>query len=85
MSDKTQSRTRLEAQLAALARRTDELVRVIENLRGENAILRAHQTAWMRERADLMAKQAKLIDKQQLARDRVESLIARIHEMEHPT
>jgi cell division protein ZapB len=61
--------------LDTLERQTEELVRLCQRLREENASLRARQET-------LVAERAELIEKTELARSRVESMISRLKSME---
>ena len=58
-----------------LERQVDELIRACRLLREENASLRARQEILVGERAEL-------IEKTELARSRVESMISRLKSME---
>lgn len=64
-----------EQGLDALEARVDELIRTVERLSQENRSLYARQKSLMAERADL-------IDKTDMARTRVESMINRLKSME---
>jgi cell division protein ZapB len=64
-----------ELSLRALEARLDELIRTCEELNDENRALRDQQ-------AHLMAERAALIEKSELARSRVEAMIARLKAME---
>ncbi len=64
-----------EMDLKNLERRVDELIRSVHSLKEENHSLRQSQTS-------LMAERAKLIEKTELARTRVEAMIARLRTME---
>ena len=61
--------------LSALEKRVDELVQSLSQLSQENAALRDQQ-------GNLIAERAALIEKSELARSRVESMIARLKAME---
>lgn len=61
--------------LKALETRVDELIRACDELRDENRALRGQQ-------GNLVAERANLIEKSELARSRVESMIARLKAME---
>ena len=61
--------------LKALEAQVDELIAVCEELRQENRALREQQNQLMSERAGL-------IEKSELARSRVEAMIARLKAME---
>ena len=62
-------------ELAALETRVDELIRTIESLASENRALKTQQVT-------LSAERALLIDKTEMARTRVEAMIARLKAME---
>jgi cell division protein ZapB len=64
-----------EQGLDALEARVDELIRTVERLSQENRSLHARQKS-------LMAERAELIDKTDMARTRVESMINRLKSME---
>lgn len=61
--------------LSSLEARIDELVRSVSELAEENRALRDQQ-------GNLMAERAALIEKSELARSRVEAMIARLKAME---
>lgn len=61
--------------LETLERQVDELIRTCRKLRDENRSLRARQDMLVSERAEL-------IEKTELARSRVESMISRLKSME---
>ena len=61
--------------LAALEGRVDELIRTIDRLSSENRALKSQQVA-------LSAERSLLIEKTEMARTRVESMIARLKAME---
>ena len=61
--------------LSSLEARVDELINAISDLSNENRALRDQQS-------NLMAERAALIEKSELARSRVESMIARLKAME---
>ena len=61
--------------LNALEARVDELILALGNASEENTTLREQQT-------QLMAERSALIDKSEMARARVESMIARLKAME---
>jgi len=60
---------------SSLESRIDALIRTVEELAEENRALRDQQS-------NLMAERAALIEKSELARSRVESMIARLKAME---
>ena len=64
-----------EFDLDRLERQVDRLLRQLERLRDENASLRASQEHLVAERADL-------IEKTELARSKVEAMVARLKAME---
>ncbi|MDX1513266.1 MAG: TIGR02449 family protein [Gammaproteobacteria bacterium] len=64
-----------EVSLRALEARIDELIEACKDLADENQALRDQQT-------HLMAERATLIEKSELARSRVEAMIARLKAME---
>ena len=64
--------------LSNLETRIDSLVKLCEDLRAENQALRSQQS-------NLMAERASLIEKSELARTRVEAMIARLKAMEVTT
>ncbi len=61
--------------LSTLEREVDDLIQICRRLKEENSSLRARQDSLVAERADL-------IEKTELARSRVESMIARLKSME---
>jgi cell division protein ZapB len=61
--------------LTKLEARVDELINAIGNLSDENRAL-------LNQQSNLMAERAALIEKSELARSRVESMIARLKAME---
>ncbi len=61
--------------ISALERQVDELIQVCNRLREENTWLRARQ-------ATLADDRAQLVEKTELARSRVESMISRLKSME---
>jgi cell division protein ZapB len=61
--------------LAALEARVDELIRTIDKLSSENRALKSQQVT-------LSAERSVLIEKTEMARTRVESMIARLKAME---
>jgi len=64
-----------EISLRSLETRIDELIRACQDLTDENRALRGQQS-------HLMAERAALIEKSELARSRVEAMIARLKAME---
>lgn len=67
--------TRNESDLNSLETQVDQLIKVCDELKGENALLRERQ-------ASLVSERAKLIEKTELARSKVESMITRLKAME---
>lgn len=65
-----------ELDLKTLEQRVDELINAVSRLQTENQSLRAQQ-------AELVAERARLIEKTELARSRVEAMIARLKAMEN--
>ena len=64
-----------ELDIKSLERRVDELIHALEQVKNENRSLReSHST--------LIAERAKLIEKTELARTRVEAMIVRLKAME---
>ena len=64
-----------ELNISNLEARVDELIRAISDLSDENRAL-------VDQQSNLMAERAALIEKSELARSRVESMIARLKAME---
>ena len=62
----------------ALEEKIDRLIRICDRLDDENRALREQQ-------AGLMAERAALVEKSELARSRVEAMIARLRAMEVDT
>ena len=73
-SKKMSSNPQIE-QLALLERQVEELVALTQVLAKENRALRTQQKNWSVERA-------KLIEKNELAKSRVESMISRLKALE---
>lgn len=63
------------ADLAALESQVDELIGICQRLRDENVALKNQQH-------NLLAERAQLIERSELARSRVEAMIARLKAME---
>ena len=61
--------------LKALETRVDELISTVGKLTSENTALRSQQN-------NLVTKRAELIEKTELARTRIESMISRLRAME---
>ncbi|MCY1292826.1 hypothetical protein D9M68_373080 [compost metagenome] len=64
-----------DADLQALTAKLELLIRRIEQLKAENQQLRAGERAWREERAHL-------IEKNEMARHKVESMISRLKALE---
>jgi cell division protein ZapB len=62
-------------QLQILEKKIDELIALCDQLNRENRALKAESASWQRERQEL-------IDKNELARTRVEAMINRLRTME---
>ena len=62
-------------QLQILEQKIDELIALCQQLNRENQALKADSMSWQRERQDLM-------DKNELARNRVEAMINRLRTTE---
>lgn len=58
-----------------LAQKIDELIALCRELNRENQLLKAQQTTWQRERQSL-------IDKNELARAKIEAMISRLRTLE---
>lgn len=64
-----------DTQLKALEQKIDELISLCRELDRENLSLKEDRAGWQRERKDL-------IDKNELARGKVEAMIQRLRSME---
>jgi len=64
-----------DTQLKALEHKIDELIALCQELDRENQSLKADRAGWQEERRDL-------IDKNELARSKVETMIQRLRGME---
>jgi len=64
-----------QAKLDQLAARLDQLIRLCDRLHQENQALREKEASWTRERS-------RLIEKNELARNRVEAMIERLKSLE---
>ena len=64
-----------ENQLKALEPKIDELITLCNDLNRENQMLKSDSAGWHQERQDLM-------DKNELARSKVEAMIDRLRTME---
>lgn len=58
-----------------LEQQVDELLRTSRRLREENMLLRSQQTAWLSERAQL-------IEKTDVARNRIEKMVSRLKDLD---
>ncbi|MEH6633864.1 MAG: TIGR02449 family protein [Halioglobus sp.] len=67
-----------ENQLKALEQKIDELITLCNDLNRENQMLKADHAGWHEERQDL-------IDKNKLARSKVEAMLDRLRAMERQT
>ncbi|OQX38505.1 TIGR02449 family protein [Kistimonas asteriae] len=65
-------------ELSMLSRKVDELIVLCNHLRQENRILRAGEHAWKQERAQL-------IERNEMARTKVEAMIGRLRALEQET
>ena len=59
-----------------LEQQVDELLRASRRIREENMLLKSQQTAWVTERAQL-------VDKTDLARSRIETMVSRLKELDN--
>ena len=64
-----------ENQLKVLEQKIDELITLCNDLNRENQALKAENADWRRERKDLM-------DRNEVARNKVEAMISRLRTME---
>ncbi|RKZ58430.1 MAG: TIGR02449 family protein [Gammaproteobacteria bacterium] len=58
-----------------LEQQVDDLLRASRHARDENMLLKSQQTAWITERA-------RLVEKTELARSRIDKMVARLKEMD---
>jgi cell division protein ZapB len=65
-----------ETNIQKLEQRIDELIAICDKLKNENTLLRNRQELLVEERA-------RLIEKTELARNRVETMLSRLKAMEH--
>lgn len=72
------AKTALENDLVSLERWLDELIHTVERLKDENRSLRQQQQS-------LAAERAGLIQKNELARNRIEAMISQLKSMEQGT
>ncbi|MDV3237445.1 MAG: TIGR02449 family protein [Gammaproteobacteria bacterium] len=73
---KTSPQQAIDQDLKRLEYRIEELIRSVERLKEENRSLRAQQET-------MTAERAQLIERNELARSRVEAMINRLKAMEH--
>lgn len=73
---KTSPQQAVDQDLKRLEYRIEELIRSVERLKEENRSLRAQQET-------MTAERAQLIERNELARSRVEAMINRLKAMEH--
>ena len=59
-----------------LEQQVDELLRTSRRLREENMLLRSQQAAWLTERAQLL-------EKTDVARNRIEKMVSRLKELDN--
>ena len=64
-----------ENQIKALEQKIDQLISLCHDLNRENQMLKAENAGWQQERQDL-------IDKNELARSKVEAMITRLRTVE---
>lgn len=64
-----------DADLQLLSAKLDQLIQRIDQLRAENRQLRANEQSWQQERTQL-------IEKNELARHKIESMISRLKALE---
>jgi len=64
-----------DSQLKALEKKIDELIGLCADLNRENKLLKAENASWHRERQSL-------VDKNELARTKVEAMIDRLRKLE---
>lgn len=67
-----------DAELHSLLGKLDQLIQRVEQLKAENRQLKAHEQAWQQERAHL-------IEKNETARLKIESMISRLKALEQNT
>ena len=67
-----------EDEITGLARRIDQLIQLCDQLSKENRLLRSSDKAWKSERAQL-------IEKNEMARVKVEAMISRLKALEQET
>ncbi len=64
-----------DSQLKALEQKIDDLIRLCTDLNSENVALKSDASSWLQERQQLM-------DKNELAKTKVEAIISRLRAME---
>ncbi len=64
-----------DSQLKALEQKIDDLIRLCTDLNSENVALKSDASGWLQERQQLM-------DKNELAKTKVEAIISRLRAME---
>lgn len=62
-------------QITALEHKLDELIRLCEVLNNENHVLKSRESNWAMERA-------RLVEKNEMARVKIEAMIARLKSLE---
>ncbi|WP_120994305.1 TIGR02449 family protein [Stutzerimonas urumqiensis] len=67
-----------DADLSLLGAKVNQLIHLVERLRTENDRLLAQERAWREERAHL-------IEKNEMAREKVEAMISRLKALEQDT
>ena len=66
-----------ETDIATLAARIDELITLSRTLTQENSALRQEQTDWRAERA-------KLVERNELAKNKIDAMIGRLRTLDEP-
>jgi len=74
----TKNNTMADSQLKFLEQKIDELIALCNDLNRENQSLKADSANWRRERQAL-------IERNELARGKVEAMLGRLRTLEHPT
>ena len=64
-----------DSALSSLSHKLDNLIQICDQLRSENQALREKENTWLMERS-------RLIEKNELARSRVEAMITRLKTLE---
>ncbi len=62
--------------LQQLEEQVDDLLRVSRRMREENMLLKSQQSAWLAERA-------KLVERTELARSRIDKMVERLKELDN--